>query len=238
MANWKGIVGTSFSPQDFDAYCRSLAWSNWRPRFIALHNTAVPSLAQRPAGLTREHILNLERYYRDEKGWSAGPHLFVDDKQIWVFTPLTTSGVHSPSWNSTALGIEMLGDYEREAFNSGRGQKVRQNAVAAMASLSAVLGLDATSMRLHREDPATTHACPGKNVKKLEVIQEVQDLIGTQFAGEHTFDSGVSLAAALAALPAPRKAARKSARRRGTKKPVSVAGAKKPRAGKKARDAV
>ena len=135
MAGWKGIVGEAFSAKDFDAYCHTLQWTAWRPSFIALHNTASPSLAQRPNGLTKQHIKNLEAFYRDKQGWKAGPHLFVDDRQIWVFTPLTVSGVHSPSWNKIALGIEMLGNFETEAFDSGRGLKVRKNAVAAMATL-------------------------------------------------------------------------------------------------------
>jgi len=125
-------------------------------------------------------------YYRDTMKWPAGPHLFVDDKQIWVFTPLTVSGTHSPSWNKLALGMEMLGDYDKEAFDSGRGLKVRKNTVPALATLSAILGIDPHTMRLHREDPLTTHACPGKNVRKLEVIQEVQDLIVERHAGEHS----------------------------------------------------
>ncbi|MBO9561093.1 MAG: N-acetylmuramoyl-L-alanine amidase [Caulobacter sp.] len=182
---WKGIVGKSFSPEAFETYCEGLKWSTWRPNFIVLHNTGVPSLDQRPQGLTQQHIANLEIYYRDNQKWSAGPHLFVDDKQIWVFTPLTTSGVHSPSWNSIALGIEMLGDFDKDAFDTGRGAKVRDNVVAAMATLSAVLGLDPNTMKLHREDPKTTHACPGKNVKKLEVIQRVQDKIEEE-AKEHS----------------------------------------------------
>jgi len=57
--------------------------------------------------------------------------------------------------------------------------------VAALATLSAILGLDPQTLRLHREDPLTTHACPGKNVRKLEVIQEAQDLIVSRPAGEH-----------------------------------------------------
>ena len=140
--------------------------------------------------MTKKHILGLEAFYRDEQKWSAGPHLFVDDKQIWVFTPLTVSGVHSPSWNMLALGVEMLGDYEKEAFDSGRGLKVRKNAVAALATLCAVLGFDSQTIRLHREDPLTTHACPGKNVRKLEVIQEVQDLILDRHPGEHELKPG------------------------------------------------
>ena len=79
----------------------------------------------------------------------------------------------------------MLGDYEQEPFDSGRGLAVRKNAVAAIATLSAVLGLDPNMLKLHREDPLTTHACPGKNVRKLEIIQEVQDLMISRHAGEH-----------------------------------------------------
>jgi hypothetical protein len=182
---WKGIVGLGFSAADFDTYCHSLHWNAWRPSFIVLHNTASPSLAQRPDGLTKQHILNLEGFYRDSQKWSAGPHLFVDDKQIWVFTPLTVSGTHSPSWNKTALGIEMLGDYASEAFNTGRGLAVQKNAVAAIATLSAVLGIDPETMRLHKEDKATDHDCPGKNVDKDKFIQAVKDLMAARHPGDH-----------------------------------------------------
>jgi N-acetylmuramoyl-L-alanine amidase len=185
MPGWKGIVGTSFTPDDFDTFCHTLVWNAWRPSFIVVHNTAIPSLAQRTKGLTKTHIQNLEVFYRDTQKWKAGPHLFIDDKQIWAFTPLTVSGTHSPSWNKTALGIEMLGDYERESFDSGRGLQVRRNTVCAIATLCAILGIDPNTTRIHREDPLTTHACPGKNVRKLELIQEVTDLMVLRHAGEH-----------------------------------------------------
>lgn len=185
MLEWKGIVGNAYSPDGFDSYCHALTWSGWRPSFIVLHNTASPTLAQRPNGFTKQHILNLEGYYRDTMHWSAGPHLFVDDRQIWVFTPLTMSGVHSPSYNKLALGVEMLGDYDKDEFDSGRGAKVRNNAVAAIATLSAVLGIDPDTMRLHKEDPLTTHACPGKKVSKPKFIQAVKDLMSERHGGEH-----------------------------------------------------
>jgi hypothetical protein len=72
MGNWKGIVGSSFSAEGFDSYCHALHWPQCRPSFIVLHNTAIPSLAQRPDGLTRQHIANLESFYRDKQKWSAG----------------------------------------------------------------------------------------------------------------------------------------------------------------------
>lgn len=182
---WKGVVARSFSQDNFDAYLHGLQWTAWRPSFIVLHNTAIPSLIQRPKGFTLEHIKSLEKYYKDAQGWNAGPHLFIDDKQIWVFTPLTVSGTHSPSWNKLAIGIEMLGNYETEDFNNGRGLEVRKNTVAAIASLSAVLGINPTSMKLHREDQKTTHACPGKNVNKAAIILEVVQLIMERHGGDH-----------------------------------------------------
>ena len=151
MSTWKGIVGASFSPVGFDQYCHSLHWLQWRPSFVALHNTEVPTLKQRPDGLTRAHILGLEAYYRDEQGWNAGPHLLIDDRQIRVFTPLTVSGVHSPCFNKVALGVEMLGNYDTEAFDTGRGRKVQTTTVVALATLHAVLGLDPATLKLHKE---------------------------------------------------------------------------------------
>ena len=174
---WKGIVDQSFTPDGFAAYCQGLQWNDWRPQFITLHNTASPTLAQRPHGFNHDHMANFVHFYRDEQGWQAGPHLFVDDHAIWVFTPLTVSGRHSPSWNETALGVEMLGDYDSEAFDNGRGLAVQRNAVAAIATLSDVLGLDPDTIRLHKEDTATTHDCPGANVNKARFIQAVKDVL-------------------------------------------------------------
>ncbi|MDQ2772267.1 MAG: N-acetylmuramoyl-L-alanine amidase [Bacteroidota bacterium] len=186
MDTWKGIIGASFTPATFDQYCHLLHWLAWRPSFIVLHNTSIPTLADRPNGLSKGNILDLEQYYRHVQRWSAGPHLFIDDHQIWVFTPLTVSGVHSPSWNKVALGIEMLGEYQTEPFNSGRGALVHANAVAAVATLSAVLGLDPATLKLHKEDPRTTHkGCPGKHVVKADFIDEVQALLAERHGGEH-----------------------------------------------------
>lgn len=156
------VVGRAFSPSAFKAYVDGLTWGpEFRPIGLCLHNTASPSLAQRPAGLTFQHIKNLEAYYRDQRNWNGGPHLFIDDKQIWAFNPLTKMGVHSPSWNRTHIGIEMLGDYSVESFTEGRGAKVRANTVAAVAALNHKLGFAADSFKFHVEDKKSDHDCPG-----------------------------------------------------------------------------
>lgn len=173
------IVGKKFTISEFDAYCDSLAKQSWVKK-IVLHNTSSPSLAQRPGGiLTSQHIKNLHSYY-EGLGWSGGPHLFIDATGIWVFNPLTKTGVHSPSYNSNAWGIEMLGEYQTESFTSGLGAAVATNAQHAMASLAQLQGWTTMNdkMLLHKEDPKTTHkSCPGKNVFKADFMDKVNKIL-------------------------------------------------------------
>lgn len=189
-ANWAGTVGLAFTPEGFEEYLKSLGAAPSWPQFIALHNTDAPTLKSWhdkpqnvPAGSTRtrQRLLNLTHDYRDLQHWHAGPHLFVDDEFIWVFTPLDKPGIHSPSWNKLAWAIEMVGDYDHEPLSEG----VRQNTVAALASLSEWRGLDPGTMRLHKEDPRTTHAnCPGKNVVKADMIEATRRAMLVE--GEHS----------------------------------------------------
>lgn len=173
------IVGRSFSPEAFAAYVKGLGLAPSFAQFCVRHNTGSPTLAQRPEGLTAQHIQNLKSYY-EGLGWHAGPHLFIDDRQIWVFSPLDRPGVHSPSWNDVSFGIEQLGDFGPEDYNSGRGLAVQKNAIAAFAVLSHAAGIDSHSMRDHREDVNTTHKdCPGATCHsgKAQFMDDVHQYI-------------------------------------------------------------
>jgi hypothetical protein len=77
----------------------------------------------------------------------------------------------------------MVGEYEEEVF----GDAVRDNTVAAFATLHAVLGRDPQTLRFHKEDPGTTHTtCPGRNVNKEDMIKRVQEYLLIHYSGEHT----------------------------------------------------
>ena len=178
MPPWKGIVGQSFTPDTFASYVATISFPTWRPQFVVLHNTAAPKLSEWHSVPGNVRMKNLADFYQNVQKWSAGPHLFVADDLIWVFTPLNTSGVHSPSWNAITWGVEMVGDYASEPF----GDAVRGNVLSALATLHSTLGLDPNTLRLHKEDPKTTHICPGSNVVKADIIQGIIDKIGT---GEH-----------------------------------------------------
>lgn len=178
---WKGIVGQGFSANEFEIYVRGLTFAAWRPSFVVLHNTASPTFAQWHSVPGATRMQNLQSYYRDTQKWSGGPHLFVADDLIWVFTPLTVPGVHSPSWNNVSWGVELVGDYSTEVMCAA----LKSNAVSALATLHGALGLLPSTLRLHREDPLTTHLCPGSSVLKADYIQLVTALLTRLFAGEH-----------------------------------------------------
>lgn len=180
---WQGIVGRGMSAVQFDEYVAALEMSTWRPRFCVVHNTGIPKFAawHRVPGPAR--MKALENYYRDPKpegqGWSAGPHVFVADDLIWPFTPLYTPGVHAPSWNQIAWGVEAVGDFNSESIPA----PLFGNLLATLTTLHRKGTLDPATMRLHREDPLTTHkVCPGDHLSKSAVIAGVQTALGVPIA--------------------------------------------------------
>jgi hypothetical protein len=174
------IVNRFFRANDgLKIYLDTLDLTTWKPEFVVLHNTGAPTLSQRPQGFLPQHMVNLAEYYSG-LGWHAGPHFFCDQNGIWAFSRADRPGVHSPSWNEISWGVEMLGDYDQDNFETGPGAAVAANAVYLIAALSQRAGLDSHTMRLHKADPLTTHKdCPGSAVNKQAFVQRVHDLISS-----------------------------------------------------------
>jgi len=173
---WSDFSGKDYSDEGLVQRIKSLSWTSWKPIGITLHNTAAPTLAQwAESGPKHEaRIRNLQSYY-EGLGWHGGPHWFESRTHHTEFSNPLRRGTHSPSFNATHFGIEMVGDYSREPFNSGDGAKVRDRAVFLMALLCQKFKWDPGKViKLHKEDPRTTHDCPGKFVVKSEVIARVK----------------------------------------------------------------
>jgi N-acetylmuramoyl-L-alanine amidase CwlA len=161
------IDGRGLNIEQFEKHVEALKFDgSFKPEFVVIHHCAAPSLAQRPAGFQPVHMQNLRSYYGTELGWSAGPHLFTDDDQVWLFTPINQRGVHAISFNRNGIGIEMLGDYDSEDPWSGRGLNVLTVTAKATAILLKKLGKDVSAIRFHRDDPKTSKTCPGTKISK------------------------------------------------------------------------
>jgi hypothetical protein len=174
---WKNFDGTPYSRDGWKAHVLSIPVANFHwVKFCVLHNTASPTLAQWLGfGTTpAQRIKNLQHFYEVSDHWHAGPHGFIDPTHIWGFSDLTLPGVHASCFNHESLGFEMVGDYSKEAFDTGPGAEVRDNAVFALAVVHKHLGIDPNTLHFHKECLRDHHDCPGKNVSKSDMITRVK----------------------------------------------------------------
>jgi len=178
------IVGRRFTPAEFVAYVKWVQdheHYTWQPSGITVHHTGVPDLSMRPSGFTEQHMRSLRNFYRNDKGWRHGPHIFTDDHAIWVLNPLSIRGVHAVSYNSTRYGIEMLGNFDTlEDYQSSRGLASRNNGKIAAAILMKYAGISTSRLNFHRHDRETQKSCPGKHVDfatfEEEVLKTVEEI--------------------------------------------------------------
>jgi hypothetical protein len=136
-------IGRALTLEEFAAYVRAYNFGAIKPDSVCFHHTAVPGSSwadgnstlvdnwdSGEAGMTLDQIVEkrlgrlaaARNYYRDTLRWSAGPHLFVDNLRIYLFTEMKDIGIHAKWGNSFhdatgrlhySIGIEVVGDYTR-----------------------------------------------------------------------------------------------------------------------------
>ena len=137
---------------------------------VTIHHTWKPTVDQWRG---RRSMDALERFYR-LKGWPSGPHLFIAPDGLWAGTPLSTPGTHAGSCNRDSIGIEIVGDYDRQTWDVGLRERVYQ----ILVLLLHWLGATETAIRGHRECLANK-SCPGTAI--------AMDLVRAH-VGERLFD--------------------------------------------------
>lgn len=191
---WKNFDGRPYTREQLAAHIATADFSNWhrkdgskgRPLYIVLHNTSDPTiklwLSWSPQKRS-DYIRNVEDYYENKLHWHAGPHFFVPpDENICAFgfSDLETCGTHASCFNSDSIGIEMVGEFNDEQFDQGSGALVRDNAIFLMALLHNKLGLEPEpyvygkqGLHFHVECKKDDHDCPGKFVRKPDVVARI-----------------------------------------------------------------
>jgi hypothetical protein len=186
------IVNRMLNKKDFDLYINEKAFGTVKPTSIILHHTWRPTVSEWQG---QKSIDGLKTYY-EGKGWNAGPHLFICQEGIWLFTDMYRVGIHASAGNATyvnkitgkevkgfygsegngttllrlkeySIGIEMVGDYD-VVKPSGA---ILDNTLFVIKTLMARLGIDNDHIFFHRDfDPKT---CPGAAVTKEWLFQEL-----------------------------------------------------------------
>lgn len=144
-------IGTALTIPEFVAYIGGYDFGSIPPDYVVLHHTAIPTLPQwcadegglDDAGIRDKRLSQLShiRDFYAAKGWDCGPHLFIDDTYIYLFTPMNQVGIHAKWGNSFramgrlhyAIGIEVIGDYRQAVWPAPVAATVR-GAVQALQS--------------------------------------------------------------------------------------------------------
>jgi len=172
------IIGKKLSLPEFTEYVRSFNFGTIKPSSLVLHHTWSPKKSEWSG---EKSIQGLKSYY-EGLGWSAGPHLFIAEDGIWLFTPMSEIGIHAGEGNATwerlgkevkgyskpvggklksySIGIEVVGDYDKERWSGA----TYTNAFGAIRILMEVLGINNEGIFFHRDFSSKT--CPGAAITK------------------------------------------------------------------------
>lgn len=179
-------IGKGCTLAQFSEYIQTYNFGKVPPDHVIFHHTANPDASYAPlssnpatrwdrneAGMSisemyykrKRQLDGLKSYYEKTLGWSAGPHIFIDDRWIWLMTPMYDVGIHAKWGNSFrshgrlhySIGIEVIGYYERREWPA----PVQALVGGAVRALQAQLGTFSLDYMYQTDDSK-----PGMKVAK------------------------------------------------------------------------
>ncbi|MGI6367438.1 MAG: peptidoglycan recognition family protein [Anaerolineae bacterium] len=172
------IDGRVMNESSFITYVERLKILDPQPTRVFLHHTWKPT---RESWKGKSTIAAMKKYYEKQlwrdvdgtlrEGWTAGPHIFVADDGIWLFSDLRLDGVGVRGHNTGTRHVEMVGNYD-EQLPSGA---TLDNTIAVLGMLHVKFGLDIANLGFHRD--LGSKSCPGRAVQKEWIIPQVAQWI-------------------------------------------------------------
>lgn len=169
------INGKCLTLSDFRQYCKTYDFGKIKPDSLVVHHTWSPKKNEWKG---EKSIMGLKNYYEGKK-WNAGPHLFVAEDGIWLFTEMKDIGIHASSLNSYrdklgrlkgySIGIEVVGDYDLERWTG----ETLKNTMGVIKILMGVLNIPTEKVYFHRDVPEAKKSCPGYAITKDWLFAEL-----------------------------------------------------------------
>lgn len=188
------ILNKRLSIEEFKAYVSKKNFGSVPPNSLVIHHTFSPTEKQWSG---QRNINGLKAYY-ESKGWSAGPHLFIGEDGIWLFTDMSEVGIHAGTGNATwkdkktgtiwkgygedfekntllecSIGIEVVGNYDSKVWQG----KTKENTIQAILALCDTLKIKKEKIYFHRD--FQPKSCPGTAITKAWLIKELDKVAGT-----------------------------------------------------------
>lgn len=170
------IIGKNLNQPDFAKYVEEKDFGKIPPTKLVIHHTWKPTKAEWKGEKT---LFGIKNYY-EGKGWKAGPHLFIADDGVWLFTDMYDVGIHAGAGNAGyswgrlkwySIGIEVVGDYDNAKWDG----KTKSNALFVIKTLRDKLGIANDDITFHR-DWTNTKSCPGWSITKEWLAAELKKL--------------------------------------------------------------
>lgn len=150
------IIGRRLSLHEFQDYVTGFDFGPKLPNKLVVHHTWRPT---KEGWAGERSIQGLKTYY-EGKGWPAGPHLFVAEDGIWLFSSMRQDGIHAGSLNTLSVGIEVVGDYDLIQWEG----QTKYNTLGVIKVLSDKLGIQRNQIFFHRD--VSSKSCPGNAITK------------------------------------------------------------------------
>lgn len=157
------IIQKRLSLAEFRSYVAAYDFGPLPPDKLVVHHTWKPTKEQWQG---ERSILGLKGYY-ERKGWTAGPHLFVAEDGIWLFSPMRHNGIHASTLNPRSVGIEVVGNYDNIRWSG----ETKKNALGVIRVLMQQLSIFENGVFFHRDVSAKT--CPGTAITKAWLFHEL-----------------------------------------------------------------
>ena len=158
------IIGQCLTRDEFTEYVATKNFGTLPANKLVIHHTWRPT---KESWAGEPTLFAIKRYY-ERKGWNAGPHLFVAEDGIWLFTDMAKDGIHAGAGNHRSIGIEVVGDYNNQVWEG----ETKLNALHVIITLLKRLGLDSSRQLLFHRD-FSTKTCPGTAITKDWLYKEL-----------------------------------------------------------------
>jgi hypothetical protein len=157
------IINRRLTLREFQEYVETYNFGSAPANKLVIHHTWRPT---KETWAGQNSIDGMKGYY-EGKGWKVGPHLFIAEDGIWLFTPMRQDGIHTAGLNHCSIGIEVVGDYDKQKWSG----QTKINALGAIKILMEYLNLAEKDIFFHRD--ASTKSCPGWAITKEWLFKEL-----------------------------------------------------------------
>jgi hypothetical protein len=137
---------------------------------LHIHHTYLPNKKDFNGNNYDEIQYGMEKYHKEVKKWSnIAQHLTLFPDGIWVlgrdFNEIPASIL---GWNSGAICIEMLGDFDKnkETLVNPQASSVYEFSEYMVENMGVV-------MRFHRDSPTSYKTCPGSGIDREKFFDSV-----------------------------------------------------------------